>query len=175
MTDTSLTPPQGPANAVPPGPPPYVPPSVPPAPETLPAKRAGMGVWIALFAVLALIIGAGIGYAAAMPSKNDITKQRDAAQAQASQLQASLSQNEADELNATNAKDKCSKAATDASDLVKQWENVMTDIDNYMASSIGSTTEAELAAHIDEQFQTMDAQKDIVTSELTACQIATSG
>jgi hypothetical protein len=51
-------------------------PQYPMSPE--PAKR-GFGVWIAVAAVIALLIGLGVGFVAAQPSKNDVTKQKNAA------------------------------------------------------------------------------------------------
>ena len=167
MTDAVTTPTPNPETPAPP-------PAAPAAPATN-GKRRGMGAWIALVAVMALLIGAGIGYGAAMPSKNDVSKQRDAAQAQVTQLQSDLSAAQTSGASASSAKDKCSKAATDASDLVKQWNNVMGDISNYMAAASGSATEAELDAHITAQFQTMDAEDAIVTTELAQCQVAVTG
>jgi hypothetical protein len=56
------------------------------------APKPGSSGWrkVALFAVIALVVGAGAGFAAGMPGKSDMTKQRDAAIATSNSIQKDL-------------------------------------------------------------------------------------
>ena len=133
-----------------------------------PAKRR-FGLWIAVAAVLALIVGVGVGFAAAQPSKNDAIEQRDAAEAQVTQSQQDLETAQANVAADDAAHIKCEKAATDAKDLIAQHENLWADFATYMSTPVGSAAEAQIRSHMDEQQQTMMAQRDVVDADLEAC------
>jgi cytoskeletal protein RodZ len=151
-------------------------PQYPMSPE--PAKR-GFGVWIAVAAVIALLIGLGVGFVAAQPSKNDVTKQKNAAQLQVTQLQQDLATAQSSLTTAQNsstanatARTTCSKAATDARDLIAQHENLWQDFSDYLAAPYGSAAEAQIQSHMSDQQQTMTAQRDVVNAEISACTAA---
>jgi hypothetical protein len=122
--------------------------------------------------VLGLLIGAAVGVAADQPSKNDVAQQRDDARAEAVDLRASLETAQDSASSNSQARDACSRAATDAKDLIAQHENLWSDFSTYMSSPTGSGAEAEIMMHMDSQQQTMVAQRDVVDEELTACRTA---
>jgi hypothetical protein len=174
MTDTPVTSTPPPTTPAPPGGMDVHPPeaTTPGHPES---SRRGMGAWIALAAVLALLIGATIGYAASMPAKNDVTKQRDAATAQVTQLQNDLDKSNAAGSSASSARDKCSKAAVDAKDLIDQDQNLWNDFATLMNMTPGSPEEIAQEQHMNTQADTMDAQSRVVTDELATCRAAVNG
>ncbi len=143
-----------------------------PAPQNPATAPRRAGVWIAVAAVVALVVGVGVGVAAAQPSKNSVADQRNAAQSQVRDLQASLTSAQSSASTSSGARDKCSKAAADAKDLIAQHENLWADFSTYMSSPSGSGAEAEIVLHMDSQQQTMITQRDVVNEELAACRAA---
>jgi hypothetical protein len=71
MSNMSPNPPSG---AVPP--PPQAPQQYTPQQYSAPPPRSRSGLWIGLAAVIALLVGLGVGVAVAQPSKNDVASQR---------------------------------------------------------------------------------------------------
>ena len=166
MSNMSPNPPSG---AVPP--PPQTPQQY--APQYIaPPPRNRTGLWIGLAAVIALLVGLGVGVAVAQPSKNDVASQRNEARAQVADLQKQLTTSQGNATTSSGARDKCSKAATDAKDLIAQHENLWRDFDTYMGTPSNSAAEAEMVQHMNTQQQTMTAQRDIVNEELSACRNA---
>lgn len=162
----SVIPPNPPSGAAPP-------PPQSPQPQYIAApSRSRAGIWITLAAVIALIVGVGVGVAAAQPSKNDVADQRDAAKAQVADLQRDLSAAQNAGTASSGARDKCSRAATDAKDLIAQHENLWSDFDTYMRTVSNSAAEAEMLQHMNTQQQTMVTQRDVVNEELAACRNA---
>jgi len=166
----SNIPPNPPGGAVPP--PPQAPQQFPQQQYSAPPPRNRAGMWIALAAVIALVVGVGVGMLAAQPSKNDVADQRDAARSQATELQKELSASQSSSSASSGARDKCSKAATDAKDLIVQHENLWSDFDTFMGTPSNSAAEAEMIQHMNTQQQTMTAQRDVVNEELAACRSA---
>jgi uncharacterized membrane-anchored protein YhcB (DUF1043 family) len=166
----SNIPPNPPGGAVPP--PPQAPQQFPQQQYSAPPPRNRAGMWIALAAVIALVVGVGVGMLAAQPSKNDVADQRDAARSQATELQKELSASQSSSSASSGARDKCSKAATDAKDLIIQHENLWSDFDTYMGTPSNSAAEEEMVQHMNTQQQTMTAQRDVVNEELSACRNA---
>lgn len=166
----SNIPPNPPSGAVPP--PPQAPQQYAQQQYSPPPPRNRAGMWIALAAVIALVVGVGVGVLAAQPSKNDVADQRDAARSQATELQKELSASQSSSSASSGARDKCSKAATDAKDLIVQHENLWSDFDTYMGTPSDSAAEAEMIQHMNTQQQTMTAQRDVVNEELAACRNA---
>jgi predicted membrane-bound mannosyltransferase len=194
MNENSRTPTDGPtiSQAVPPVPPvPSVPPVPPapfapfaqaPAPAPAEPRKRSMAPWIVMVAVFALLIGAGIGFAASQPSKNDMKTQRDSAQAQVTQIQGQVTQLEGEvasqkdaAASATSARDECSKAAVDASDLIGQDRNLLQDISQLIGMTPGTPEEVALEQHMNTQAESMDAQSKVVTQELASCKAAVNG
>jgi predicted membrane-bound mannosyltransferase len=141
-----------------------------------------MAPWIVMVAVFALLIGAGIGFAASQPSKNDMKTQRDSAQAQVTQIQGQVTQLEGEvasqkdaAASATSARDECSKAAVDASDLIGQDRNLLQDISQLIGMTPGTPEEVALEQHMNTQAESMDAQSKVVTQELASCKAAVNG
>lgn len=200
MTDPNMPPPITPDAPSAPSyaPPAYAPPaSTPPTsgPPTAPAPAApakrSVLVPVLLAALVALLIGAGIGYAISVPGRSDLTAQRDNAQASAATTKAQLDKATADlaaanttledtkkELATAKAgasgKEACSKAATDANDFIGQIFNILSDYEALAGTPTGSAAEAQLLNHINEQSQKMDAQEQTVKDELSACKTAVS-
>ncbi len=153
-------------------PPPQAPQPQPQSQYGAAPSRSRAGLWITLAAVIALIVGVGVGVAAAQPAKNDVADQRDAAKAQVADLQQDLTTAQNANSASSGARDKCSRAATDAKDLIAQHENLWSDLDTYMGTANNSAAEAEMIQHINTQQQTMVAQRDVVNEELAACRNA---
>lgn len=197
---TEMTPPAAGAPPQPtsaPLPQPGAPTSWPPyvAPEPTPARRGPSWLIVALFAVFALLIGAGIGYAASIPQQRTLEDEKAAVETARSQLQTDvdnarkdlestrkelagikedLSGARADVESESAAKDVCETAATDASDLIAEWENFMGDLQEFMAAPAGSAAEAELRTHMTSQLDRMAEQSILVEDELSACRQAVS-
>lgn len=167
MSNMSPNPPSG---AVPP--PPQAPQQYAPQQYSAPPPQSRSGLWIGLAAVIALLVGLGVGVAVAQPSKNDVASQRNEARAQVADLQKQLTTAQGNATTSSGARDKCSKAATDAKDLIAQHENLWSDFDTFMGTPSDSAAEAEMMQHMNTQQQTMTAQRDIVNEELSACRNA---
>ena len=166
MSDMSPNPPSA---GVPP--PPQAPQQYAPQQYSAPPRNRS-GLWIGLAAVIALLVGLGVGVAVAQPSKNDVASQRNEARAQVADLQKQLTTSQCNATTSSGARDKCSKAATDAKDLIAQHENLWSDFDTFMGTPSDSAAEAEMMQHMNTQQQTMTAQRDIVNEELSACRNA---
>lgn len=151
-----------------------IPPPPPASPPPVAPPRAGgrPALWIVLAAVVALIVGAGIGVLATQSSTNDMADQRDAARSEIADLQRDLSTAQSSAAASSTARDACSRAATDAKDLIAQHENLWTDLDTYFSAPANSAAEAEMIQHMNSQQQTMVAQRDIVNEELSDCRRA---
>ena len=171
MSDTSSVPPSG-ATPPPPPPPSQVAPAPAPQYGAPPPRSSRTGLWIAVAAVVALIVGLGVGVAAAQPSKNDAVEQRDAARVEVTDLQRELDVTRSNASASSGARDRCSKAATDAKDLISQWENFWNDYRAWLQTTVDSAAEAEMEAHMTSQAATMDAQRDVVNEELSDCRSA---
>jgi uncharacterized membrane-anchored protein YhcB (DUF1043 family) len=152
-------------------PPPQAPQQYAPQQYSAPPRNRS-GLWIGLAAVIALLVGLGVGVAVAQPSKNDVASQRNEARAQVADLQKQLTTSQGNATTSSGARDKCSKAATDAKDLIAQHENLWSDFDTFMGTPSNSAAEAEMIQHMNTQQQTMTAQRDVVNEELAACRSA---
>lgn len=185
MTDLSSRAVMDPQPAYPPAGamPPYVPLEAPPA------KRGVSGLIVAIIAVFALLIGAGIGYAASIPQRSTLQDEKAAVETAKANLQSDLDGVRKD-LDATKAdldstksklagaqkaaaaKDTCSKAAADAGDLIAEFENLLDDFVTGGEAAAGSAERAAVQTHVTEQLQRMKSQAGIVDDELTACEAA---
>jgi len=138
-------------------------------------KHRGRGVlYTILVAVLALLLGAGVGYAIGVPGKNRAVNDKNAAQEQVTSLQQELSTVQASAASVSSARDTCSKAATDAGDLLGQWDNFWSDYGAYLDTPVGSAAEASMKQHMNDQLGRMELQSIVVEDELSSCRKAVS-
>ena len=151
-----------------PGPPPT--PAAASRPEPAPGRTR---LWpVLLAAVVALLIGVGIGYAASIPATNSVEDDKQALEDRNGELKKQVAQMQDDlELSTegSEAKDICVQAATDAGDYITQDDNWHQDFTAYMASEVGSAAEAELETHMIDQEQKMQEQYETVQQELDNC------
>jgi hypothetical protein len=180
MTDTTqyppprgVQPPTAPSAAVPPPAPPSpgAPPSYPVEPAAAP-KKGNRWLMPLVIGFVAVIVGIGIGFAASQPSKNSLQDDKKAAQAQVSSLQTQVDQLNSSVGAAQTARTTCQKAAADAKDLADQYDNFLGDFFEYLSTATGSAAEASWIEHMNTQQVQMAAQKDAVSSELSACTTA---
>lgn len=165
---------------VPPGAYAEVPPYVPSEP---PPRRGVSAVVLVVIATLALLVGAALGYAAGLPGRNALQDDKAAVETAKAQVQSDLDATRKD-LTATRdrlagietsaaassqAKAACSTAATDAGDLITQYENLLSDFGAWADTAPGSAAEAQMTAHVNEQILRMGAQYTTVQDELKAC------
>ena len=165
---------------VPPGAYAQVPPYVPSEP---PPRRGVSAVVLVVIATLALLVGAALGYAAGLPGRNALQDDKAAVETARAQVQSDLDATRKDltatrdrlagiETSATassQAKAACSTAATDAGDLITQYENLLSDFDAFAQTPAGSAAEGQMAAHLNEQIDRMSAQYVTVLDELKTC------
>ena len=134
-----------------------------------------------LSVVMALVVGLGVGYATSVPQQNSLKDARDKARVELTKAKSNLATANND-LAATKsnaakmsaARDTCKTAATDARDLIGQWENFMADLQSYFSSPVGSAAEASVSAHMNDQANKMGDQSRTVERETTACEAAIS-
>lgn len=169
--------PTGPFGAPTPGPPPAMatpPPTYPVPPTREPSGQGRRWLVPLLVGLVALVVGAGIGYAASIPGTNSTRDDRTAALAQVRDLQTKVNDLQSSVGANQTARDTCTKAATDASDLVDQYDNFLSDFQNYLATEPGSAAEAQWIQHMDDQWARMEQQYDTVKAELQDCKAAVS-
>ena len=154
-----------------------------PTPEAS-APKGHAGLLVAGIAVLALLLGAVVGYVVGVPQRNSLKDDKAAVEAQLTDTQRQLASAQS-ELDTTKsqlgtattgaaAKGVCLKAATDANDLLDQWENWLNDFVTYMQSPAGSAAEAQIQTHMTDQEGQMTQQTQVVRLELLDCQTKTS-
>lgn len=177
MTDVQYTTPgvgitTDPPSVPPPVPPAAAPPNYPVEPVAPEPKKGHRWLMPLVVGFVALLIGAGIGFAASQPSvsslkdeKATLQGEKASAQAQADQLQATLAATQ-------GVRDTCKQATTDAKDLLDQQANFQADFAAYWASPVGSAAEATWVEHMNEQQFLMEQQLVLVQSEIADCQSA---
>lgn len=165
---------------VPPGAYAQVPPYVPSEP---PPRRGVSAVVLVVIAAVALLVGAAVGYAAGLPGRNALQDDKASVETAKAQVQSDLDATRkdlgaardelasarSDASASSEAKATCSTAATDAADLVEQYDNLLNDISAWAKTANGSAAEAQMANHINEQMERMRDQYIIVQDELKAC------
>jgi hypothetical protein len=186
MSDLPLVPQPSPApapgwNALPPTPEPARVPPTTPLPPTVPFEPSayaapndspaagGRRRWIAIAAIVALLAGVGVGYAAAQPSKHDVAEQRTRLQSQLDPLQRDLANAQAATASASSERDTCADAVTGAKDLIGKQADLWTLIDAYETSAVGSPEETQLLDQIDAAHTNVIAETAVVMLKIGAC------
>lgn len=144
------------------------PPTAPPPPVTtaVPAapRRVGIGVLVALIAA-SLLVGTGVGYALGMPQRNDLEGKIEGLEDEVSEAQSNLK-------IATDARDVCAQAATDADDLLTLTSDFIDALNVWWETPADSPEEAEADAELVALEDQMAQQGEIVTDELADCRAA---
>lgn len=166
------------------GPPPVMGDQMPPyVPSGPPPRRGISAVVLVIVATLALVVGAALGFAAGLPGRNALQDEKSSVEAAKAQVQTDLDATrndltaarnqlaaaKADASASSEAKTACNKAATDAGDLIDQYENLLSDFDAFAQTPAGSAAEGQMAAHLNEQIDRMSAQYVTVQDELKTC------
>lgn len=138
--------------------------SGPPAPPGGDERKKRRWV-LPVVTVMALLLGAAIGYVASIPRQNTLEDENAALQEQVTEAE-SEADSAAEE---QKEKEVCVQAATDAGDYIDQIYNMFEDIDSQMQMDPNSAAYAELEKHLIEQDDQMVRQEIVVQDELAEC------
>lgn len=151
------------------------PPTAPPPPVTtaVPAapRRVGIGVLVALIAA-SLFVGTGVGYALGMPQRNDLEGKIEGLGDKIEGLEDEVSEAQSNLKIATDARDVCAQAATDADDLLTLTSDFIDTLNVWWETPADSPEEAEADAELVALEDQMAQQGEIVIDELADCRAA---
>jgi hypothetical protein len=164
--------------------PPVPPWPTPPGPPTGPDRgRRGIAGWVLAVAVVgALVVGGVAGYLAGVPSRNALSDDKEAVEAELATTQATLDQVRRDledtqtDLEAAglaaDAAEACRTAADDADALITAWADLAADIDAWWVTEAGSVEEEQLGLEIERQLTEIEDQDEAVQAALEECRSA---
>lgn len=159
------------------------------------ARHSRFVVWTTVVALVALVVGIAVGVASTGPQRAELQRQRDELsvrrrdrQAARDQLQTGADEAEAlvartrtqlDEATsagdaAAKAREACAKASTDASDLLLQYDNYLSDLADLSWADAGSATQRQLQDHLRTQDGIIASQQQIAAAQLADCRAAAS-
>jgi hypothetical protein len=153
---------------------PTPPPIAPPETTAVPAnpRRVGIGVLVALIAA-SLFVGIGVGYVLGMPQRNDLEDKIEGLEGELEGLEDEVSEAQSSHRIATEARDVCAQAATDADEFLTLHSEFLDTLYVWMDTPADSPEEAEADAELVALEDQMAQQDEIVTDKLADCRAAT--
>ncbi|HZA76299.1 MAG TPA: hypothetical protein VE623_07905 [Acidimicrobiales bacterium] len=139
------------------------PPPPPPEPMALPRgpQQVRMGLLAGLIAA-SLLVGTGLGYALGMPQRSDLEDDIEGLEDERSEARSNLK-------TATEARDVCAQAASDADDHLTLTSGYVDTVLAWVQTPAGSPEEAQLESELTTLENQMAEQGEILDDKLADC------
>jgi hypothetical protein len=146
------------------------PPPPPPEPTALPRgpQRVRIGVLGGLMAA-SLLVGTGLGYVLGMPQRNDLEDDIEGLEDDIEGLEDERSEAQSNLKTATDARDVCAQAASDADDHLTLTSGYIDTVFAWVETPLGSPEEAELDSELTALENQMAEQGAILDDKLADC------
>jgi hypothetical protein len=144
-------------------------PATPPRAEA-PRRRSGRTALVVVaVAVVALLLGYGIGVRATHPAVTKAQSQRDTARQHLATTNTQVKSLQG-ELTGANAKvQSCQSLSTTATKVFTDWDTLVAASHAFDATEPGSTAEAQAGAELDRQFRSLDLEMQSAKQALAKC------
>jgi hypothetical protein len=146
------------------------PPSPPPAPTAPPRgpQRVRIGVLAGLMAA-SLLAGTGLGYALGMPQRNDLEDDIEGLEDDIEGLEDERSEAQTNLKIATDARDVCAQAASDADDHLTLISGYIDSVYAWVETPPGTPEEAEIESELTALENQMAEQGESLDDKLADC------
>jgi hypothetical protein len=146
------------------------PPPPPPEPTALPRgpQRVRIGVLGGLMAA-SLLVGTGLGYVLGMPQRNDLEDDIGGLEDDIDGLEDERSEAQTNLKTATDARDVCALAASDADDHLTLTSGYVDKVLAWVETPPGSPEEAEIESELTALEDQMAEQGEILDDKLADC------